>query len=107
MSTGGDKPITFRVPAPAREGVYIMMTPLTILAKDQVQYLREKGIRATVVHSGMSQRETTTVLGDCIFGGVELLYISPEHIGSELFLMKLRRVNVSFITIDEARCVSQ
>lgn len=107
MPTGGGKSITFQVPALAQEGVCIVVTPLIALMKDQVQHLRQKGIQSTAIYSGMSQREITTALDNCIFGGVKLLYISPERIGSELFLMKLRRMNVSFITIDEAHCISQ
>ena len=75
--------------------------------KDQVQHLKEKGITAAAIFSGMTRREILKTLDNCIFGDIKLLYISPERIGSELFLMKLRRMNVSFITVDEAHCISQ
>ena len=107
MPTGGGKSITFQVPALAQPGICLVITPLIALMKDQVQHLKEKGITAAAIFSGMTRREILKTLDNCIFGDIKLLYISPERIGSELFLMKLRRMNVSFITVDEAHCVSQ
>ncbi|MBQ8047929.1 MAG: RecQ family ATP-dependent DNA helicase [Prevotella sp.] len=107
MPTGGGKSITFQVPALAKEGVCIVITPLIALMKDQVQHLRRKGIQAAAIYSGMSRSEIIVCLENCIFGGVKILYVSPERIGSELFKQKLRRINVSFITVDEAHCISQ
>ena len=107
MPTGGGKSITFQVPALAKEGVCIVITPLIALMKDQVQHLRDKGISATAIHAGMSRKEIVVALENCIFGGIKLLYVSPERIGSDLFRNKLRRMKVSFITVDEAHCISQ
>ena len=107
MPTGGGKSITFLVPALAKEGVCIVITPLIALMKDQVQHLRDKGISATAIHAGMSRKEIVVALENCIFGGIKLLYVSPERIGSDLFRNKLRRMKVSFITVDEAHCISQ
>ena len=107
MPTGGGKSITFQVPALAQPGICLVITPLIALMKDQVQHLKEKGITAAAIFSGMTRREILKTLDNCIFGDIKLLYISPERIGSELFLMKLRRMNVSFITVDEAHCISQ
>ncbi|WP_315578921.1 ATP-dependent DNA helicase RecQ [Hoylesella oralis] len=107
MPTGGGKSITFQVPALAKEGVCIVITPLIALMKDQVQHLRDKGISATAIHAGMSRKEIVVTLENCIFGGIKLLYVSPERIGSDLFQNKLRRMKVSFITVDEAHCISQ
>ena len=107
MPTGGGKSVCFQVPALAQEGVCIVITPLIALMKDQVAHLRRKGIRATAIYSGMTHAETITALENCILGHIKLLYISPERIGSELFKNKLRRINVSFITVDEAHCISQ
>lgn len=107
MPTGGGKSITFQVPALAQPGICLVITPLIALMKDQVQHLKEKGITAAAIFSGMTRREILKTLDNCIFGDIKLLYISPERIGSELFLMKLRRINVSFITVDEAHCISQ
>ena len=107
MPTGGGKSITFQVPALAQEGVCIVITPLIALMKDQVQNLRRHGIRAAAIYTGLTRAEIIQTLENCIFGGVKLLYISPERIGSELFQTKLRHMRVSFITVDEAHCISQ
>lgn len=107
MPTGGGKSITFQVPALAQEGVCIVITPLIALMKDQVEHLRHKGISAAAIYSGMSRDMIVTTLENCIFGGIKLLYISPERIGSEIFRVKLRHMKVSFITVDEAHCISQ
>lgn len=107
MPTGGGKSITFQVPALAQEGTCIVITPLIALMKDQVQHLRAKGIKAAAIYSGMKRAEILKTLDNCIFGGVKLLYVSPERLASELFLTKLRHMKVSFITVDEAHCISQ
>lgn len=107
MPTGGGKSITFQVPALMKEGVCIVITPLIALMKDQVSHLRQKGILASAIYSGMSRAEIITVLENAIFGGVKLLYVSPERLFSDIFMVKLRRMRVSFITVDEAHCISQ
>lgn len=107
MPTGGGKSITFQVPALASKGICIVITPLIALMKDQVEHLRRKGIKATAVYMGMSHEKVVTTLENCIFGDYKLLYISPERIGSELFQAKLAHMNVSFICVDEAHCISQ
>ena len=107
MPTGGGKSLTFQVPALAQEGVCIVITPLIALMKDQVEHLRHKGITAAAIYSGMSRDTIVTTLENCIFGGVKLLYISPERISSDLFQIKLKHMKVSFITVDEAHCISQ
>ena len=107
MPTGGGKSLTFQVPALAQEGVCIVLTPLIALMKVQVEHLRHKGITAAAIYSGMSRDAIVTTLENCIFGGVKLLYISPERISSDLFQIKLKHMKVSFITVDEAHCISQ
>lgn len=107
MPTGGGKSLTFQVPALATEGVCIVITPLIALMKDQIMHLRRLGIQATAIYSGMSRQEIIKALENCIFGGVKLLYISPERLGSELFQAKLKHIRISFITVDEAHCISQ
>ena len=107
MPTGGGKSITFQVPALCSEGTCIVITPLIALMKDQVQNLRRRGIRAAAIYSGLSREEIITTLENCIFGGVTILYVSPERLSSELFRTKLRHMKVSFITVDEAHCISQ
>ena len=107
MPTGGGKSLTFQVPALAMEGTCIVVTPLIALMKDQVQNLRRRGIIAAAIYSGMSRREILGTLDNCILGGTKLLYVSPERIGTELFKAKLEHMKVSFITVDEAHCISQ
>ena len=107
MPTGGGKSITFQVPALCSEGTCIVITPLIALMKDQVLHLRRRGIRAAAIYSGLSHEEIITTLENCIFGGITILYVSPERLSSELFRTKLRHMKVSFITVDEAHCISQ
>ena len=107
MPTGGGKSITFQVPALAMPGVCIVVTPLIALMKDQVAKLRERGIKATAVYSGMSRDSIVAALDNCILGDYKFLYVSPERLSSDIFLTKLRRMQVSFITVDESHCISQ
>jgi ATP-dependent DNA helicase RecQ len=107
MPTGGGKSITFQVPALASEGMCVVISPLIALMKDQVYHLTQRGIRSAAIYTGMSRDEIITTLENCIFGGVKILYVSPERLSSELFQTKFRKMNVSFITVDEAHCISQ
>lgn len=107
MPTGGGKSITFQVPALAAEGVCIVITPLIALMKDQVYNLRRRGILAAAIYSGMTRHEILRTLENCILGSTKVLYVSPERIASELFKTKLHHMKVSFITVDEAHCISQ
>lgn len=107
MPTGGGKSITFQVPALAMEGVCIVITPLIALMKDQVHHLRQRGIMAAAIYSGMQHDDIIRILENCILGSTKLLYVSPERLGSGLFQTKLRHMKVSFITVDEAHCISQ
>ena len=107
MPTGGGKSITFQVPALAQEGICIVITPLIALMKDQVRNLKERGIKAVAIYSGMTREEIIVALENCIFGDYKFLYISPERLDTEIFQTKLRRMNVCMITVDEAHCISQ
>lgn len=107
MPTGGGKSITFQVPALASEGMCVVVSPLIALMKDQVYHLTRQGIRSAAVYSGMSREEIIATLENCIFGGIKILYVSPERLSSDLFQNKFRKMNVSFITVDEAHCISQ
>ncbi|MBR4130149.1 MAG: RecQ family ATP-dependent DNA helicase [Bacteroidaceae bacterium] len=107
MPTGGGKSITFQVPALAMKGVCIVFTPLISLMKDQVEALRRRGIKAAYITSHMEHEMVLTILENSIFGAYKFLYISPERLASSMFLNKLRRMEVCFITVDEAHCICQ
>lgn len=107
MPTGGGKSITFQVPALAKDGLCLVITPLIALMKDQVQNLRKRGIKALAIYSGMSRQDIITTLENCIFGNYKFLYISPERLDTEIFRTKLRKMKVSMITVDESHCISQ
>ena len=107
MPTGGGKSITFQVPALAQPGTCLVITPLIALMKDQVEALNSRGIKAACIHSGLSHEQTLVILENCVFNAYKFLYVSPERLGSELFLKKLGHMNVSFLTVDEAHCICQ
>lgn len=107
MPTGGGKSITFQVPALAMEGMTIVVTPLIALMKDQVDNLVHRGIRAAAIHMGQHREEVMKHLDNAVYGAYKLLYVSPERLSSPLFLSRLGSMKVSFVTIDEAHCISQ
>lgn len=107
MPTGGGKSITFQVPALAKGGICIVVTPLIALMKDQVDNLRSKNVLATAVYSGMSNEKIKTELENCVFGDYKFLYVSPERLETDLFIRCVRQMNVNLIAVDEAHCISQ
>jgi len=107
MPTGGGKSITFQVPALAREGLCIVVTPLIALMKDQVENLKKRGIKAAAIYSGMTAREIGITYDNCTFGDFKFLYLSPERIGTKAFLERLPNLRVSMLAIDESHCISQ
>ena len=107
LPTGGGKSITFQVPAMALPGLTIVVTPLISLMKDQVDNLKNAGIRAAYLHSGLSRREARLAIDRCRLGKMKLLYVSPEKLRGESFVAELKLMNVSLIVVDEAHCISQ
>jgi ATP-dependent DNA helicase RecQ len=107
LPTGGGKSICFQVPGIARDGVCLVVSPLIALMQDQVKNLRSRGLKAYAITSGMSRREIDIVLDNAKFGDIDFLYVSPERLKSELFLVRFRQMNISLIAIDEAHCISQ
>lgn len=107
MPTGGGKSLTFQVPALARPGICLVITPLIALMNDQVDNLRRLGIKACAIHSGMSRWEIDQTYENCIYGDFKFLYISPERIGTAGFLERLKDLKVGLIAVDEAHCISQ
>ena len=107
MPTGGGKSLTYQVPTMARDGLCIVVTPLIALMKDQVDRLRRLGIRATAIHSGLSTRQIDIALDNCVYGDVKFLYVAPERLATEAFRLRVVRMNVSLLAVDEAHCISQ
>ena len=107
LPTGGGKSICYQVPALAKEGVCIVITPLIALMMDQVNNLKKKQINAECIHSNNSKKDIDRILDNCIYGNVKLLYLSPERLKTTLFKERFKKMNISFIAIDEAHCISQ
>ena len=108
MPTGGGKSITFQVPALAKEGICIVVTPLIALMKDQVENLKAKGIKASSVYSGMTRHEIDVVLENCVQDkNLKFLYCSPERLSTEMFRTRVQQMNVNLLAIDESHCISQ
>ena len=107
LPTGGGKSICFQVPALMREGVCIVVSPLIALIKDQVENLCRRGIEAVAIHSGMTYRQIDIALDNAVYGEVKFLYVSPERLRSDPFKARVRKMNVNFIVVDEAHCISQ
>ena len=107
LPTGGGKSLCFQVPAMCRGGVCLVVSPLLALMNDQVQALRKRGLTAHAVNSSMSYREIDRVLDNAVYGTVHFLYVSPERLHNELFQVRVRKMKLSLIAVDEAHCISQ
>ena len=107
LPTGGGKSVCFQVPAMMKDGIAIVVTPLIALMKDQVQNLNARGIRALCINAGMTRREVDTALNNALYGDYKFLYVSPERLGTPLFKGYVSEMNVSYIVVDEAHCISQ
>ncbi len=107
LPTGGGKSVCFQVPAMMREGIALVVTPLIALMKDQVRNLNDRGIKALCVNAGMSRREVELVLNNAAYGDFKFLYVSPERLGTRLFRDYLQAMDINFIVVDEAHCISQ
>ena len=107
MPTGGGKSVCFQVPGLMSEGVTLVITPLIALMKDQVQNLSSKGIRALAVHAGMTRHEVDLALNNAAYGDYKFLYLSPERLSTQLFRSYLDVLDISYIVVDEAHCISQ
>jgi len=107
LPTGGGKSITFQVPAMAKDGLCLVITPLIALMKDQVENLKKRNIKAMAIYSGMSMSEISTAFDNCIYGDYKFLYLSPERLQTQLFTDRLQNLPVNLVAIDEAHCISQ
>lgn len=107
MPTGGGKSICFQVPALAKDGICLVVSPLIALMKDQVETLRSKGIGALAVHSAMDHRTIGITLDNAVYGNYKFLYVSPERLATSLFKSKVAQMKISYLVVDEAHCISQ
>ena len=107
LPTGGGKSICFQVPAMMREGICIVVSPLISLMKDQVENLCSRGIKALAVYSGMSWRDIDIALDNAIYGSYKFLYVSPERLRTEVFKVRVAKMKVNYLVVDEAHCISQ
>ena len=107
LPTGGGKSVCFQVPAMLLEGICIVITPLIALMKDQVSQLKQRGIESAAIHSGMTRQQVDILLDNCIHGNVKFLYVSPERLQTEMFVVRARQMKVGLIAVDEAHCISQ
>ncbi len=107
LPTGGGKSLCYQIPAMASEGICVVVSPLIALMKDQVQALRDKGIKAVGIYHGMSRVEIDNAVDNCVYGDVKFLYLSPERLTAELIRSRLPKMNVSLLAVDEAHCISQ
>ena len=107
MPTGGGKSICFQVPGLMRDGITLVVTPLIALMKDQIQNLNDRGVRALAIHAGMSRHEVDLALNNAAYGDYKFLYLSPERLGTQLFRSYIDVLDISFIVVDEAHCISQ
>ncbi|NNK75291.1 MAG: RecQ family ATP-dependent DNA helicase [Maribacter sp.] len=107
MPTGGGKSLCFQIPALVKEGICIVVSPLIALIHNQVDALKEKGIKAIALTGGIAFEEVINLLDNCLFGNYKFLYLSPERLQQEIVRDRIQQMNVNLIAIDEAHCISQ
>ncbi|MCF6353027.1 MAG: RecQ family ATP-dependent DNA helicase [Cyclobacteriaceae bacterium] len=107
LPTGGGKSICYQVPGLLKEGICIVITPLIALMNDQVAALKKRGIKAIAIHSSLDYREIDNALNSCIYGDIKFLYCSPERVQTDLFIERVKEMNVNLLAVDEAHCISQ
>ena len=107
LPTGGGKSVCFQVPSMMRDGIALVISPLIALMKDQVQNLNARGIKALCINAGMTHREVENTLNNALYGDFKFLYVSPERLGTQLFLNYVTEMNISYVVVDEAHCISQ
>ncbi|MGV3504156.1 MAG: RecQ family ATP-dependent DNA helicase [Adhaeribacter sp.] len=107
LPTGGGKSLCFQVPALAREGLCVVISPLVALMKDQVSQLQQRGIPAVALHAGLHKREIDIALDNCVYGNIRFLYLSPERLQTDIFRERVTRMKVNLVAVDEAHCISQ
>ncbi len=107
LPTGGGKSLCYQVPGMSMEGLCIVVSPLIALMKDQVQALKDKGIKAVGIYHGLSKAEIDNAVDNCVYGDVKFLYMSPERLATDLIRSRITKMKVNLLAIDEAHCISQ
>lgn len=107
LPTGGGKSVCYQVPAMMQEGMCLVISPLIALMKDQVANLRKRGIKAIAIYAGMTRREIDLLLNNCMYGAYKFLYLSPERLATDIVRMRIEKMPVTLLAVDEAHCISQ
>ncbi|AZQ44446.1 RecQ family ATP-dependent DNA helicase [Nonlabens ponticola] len=107
LPTGGGKSLCYQIPGLVRDGICVVISPLIALMQDQVNQLKQRGIKAIALTGGISYRDLDEMLDNCIYGNYKFLYMSPERLKQSLVQTRLKRMNINLIAIDEAHCISQ
>ncbi|MBR9921638.1 MAG: RecQ family ATP-dependent DNA helicase [Bacteroidetes bacterium] len=107
LPTGGGKSVCYQVPALCRDGICIVISPLIALMQDQVRQLRERDIPAAAIYSGMSYQDIDRIFDNAVYGGIKLLYMSPERLQTDMARARIPKMNVNLLAVDEAHCISQ
>lgn len=107
LPTGGGKSICFQVPAMMQEGICIVVSPLIALIQNQVNNLKNLGIKAVGLTGSLDFETLSNELDNCVYGGYKFLYLSPERLGQELIQERILQMNVNLLVVDEAHCISQ
>ncbi len=107
LPTGGGKSICYQVPALLKPGIFLVVSPLIALMRDQVEQLRKRGITAYAIHAGMSRSDVINILTVAGESNCKMLYVSPERLGTSLFQEYLPGLDIQGLAIDEAHCISQ
>ncbi|AFC26356.1 ATP-dependent DNA helicase, RecQ family protein [Saprospira grandis str. Lewin] len=107
LPTGGGKSVCFQVPALCLGGLCLVVSPLIALMKDQVEQLKRRGISAEAIYTGMRRSDIDRILELAVHGHISFLYVSPERLGTEMLQMRLDRLPIRLLAVDEAHCISQ
>jgi ATP-dependent DNA helicase RecQ len=107
LPTGGGKSLCYQLPALCMDGLCLVISPLIALMKDQVDQLNNRGIKAYAIYTGLTHREIDIILDNCIYGQVKLLYVSPERLQTEIFIERVKKMNINLLAVDEVHCISQ
>ena len=107
LPTGGGKSLCYQLPAVLMEGTCLVISPLIALMEDQVNQLLKRGIKAAYINSSLHFKDIDRILDNVIYGNIKILYLSPERLKTTLFIDRFKKMNVSFVAVDEAHCISE